>query len=120
MPIINKTNIQHIVPIILADGQKDSVNLQPGGRLNLPAGAILDPTKARQFADALLDTDAASNAQAVANAAAVGIAKDRPSTGQTRATVQIGSEAPSLSGPSAPAPAPAPDSGSNNKGNGSK
>lgn len=94
MPIINKTSIQHTVPIILANGQKDSVNLQPGGRLTLPAGAILDPTKARQFADTLLDTDAAANAHAIAKAASIGVAKDRPSTSQTRATVQIGTEAP--------------------------
>lgn len=93
MPIINKTSIQHTVPIILANGQKDSVNLQPGGRLTLPAGAILDPTKARQFADTLLDTDAAASAHAIAKAASIGVAKDRPSTSQTRATVQIGTEA---------------------------
>lgn len=41
--LINKTQMLQIVKIITKEGKRDSVNLQPNGRLHLPAGATIDP-----------------------------------------------------------------------------
>lgn len=65
MALINKTNFMLSVPIVLADGTRDSVNIQPNRRVNLPEGAILDPRRARDFSTQITDTDAAKNAHAV-------------------------------------------------------
>lgn len=65
MALINKTNFMLSVPIVLADGTRDSVNIQPNRRVNLPDGAVLDPRRARDFSTQITDTDAAKNAHAV-------------------------------------------------------
>lgn len=65
MALINKTNFMLSVPIVLADGTRDSVNIQPNRRVTLPDGAVLDPRRARDFSTQITDTDAAKNAHAV-------------------------------------------------------
>jgi hypothetical protein len=104
MALINKTNFMLSVPIVLADGTRDSVNIQPNRRVNLPEGAILDPRRARDFSTQITDTDAAKNAHAVqaatshampkpgttaSSAAAAPAATPSPSSG-VRATVTVG------------------------------
>lgn len=101
MALINKTNFMLSVPIVLADGTRDSVNIQPNRRVNLPEGAILDPRRARDFSTQITDTDAAKNAHAVqaatshampkpgTTAAAAAPASPSPSSG-VRATVTVG------------------------------
>ncbi len=41
--LVNKTAVTQIVKIQLADGTKDSINLQPRGRAVPPKGSIIDP-----------------------------------------------------------------------------
>ena len=98
MALINKTNFMLSVPIVLADGTRDSVNIQPNRRVNLPEGAILDPRRARDFSTQITDTDAAKNAHAVQ--AATSHAMPKPGTtaatpapaspSGVRATVTVG------------------------------
>ena len=96
MALINKTNFMLSVPIVLADGTRDSVNIQPNRRVNLPAGAVLDPRRARDFSTQITDTDAAKNAHAVQ--AATSHAMPKPGTtaaapaspSGVRATVTVG------------------------------
>lgn len=78
MALINKTNFMLSVPIVLADGTRDSVNIQPNRRVNLPDGAVLDPRRARDFSTQITDTDAAKNAHAVQ--AATSHAMPKPGT----------------------------------------
>ena len=95
MALINKTNFMLSVPIVLADGTRDSVNIQPNRRVTLPDGAILDPRRARDFRTQITDTDAAKNAHAVQ--AATSHAMPKPGTtaapaspSGVRATVTVG------------------------------
>jgi hypothetical protein len=98
MALINKTNFMLSVPIVLADGTRDSVNIQPNRRVTLPDGAILDPRRARDFSTQITDTDAAKNAHAVQ--AATSHAMPKPGTATeskssatpngVRATVTVG------------------------------
>ncbi len=92
MALINKTNFMLSVPIVLADGTRDSVNIQPNRRVNLPEGAILDPRRARDFSTQITDTDAAKNAHAVQ--AATSHAMPKPG-GTTAATPSATSASPS-------------------------
>lgn len=99
MALINKTNFMLSVPIVLADGTRDSVNIQPNRRVTLPDGAVLDPRRARDFSTQITDTDAAKNAHAVQaatshampkpGATAAAAAAPSPSSG-VRATVTVG------------------------------
>ncbi len=97
MALINKTNFMLSVPIVLADGTRDSVNIQPNRRVTLPDGAVLDPRRARDFSTQITDTDAAKNAHAVQ--AATSHAMPKPGTvvanapaspSGVRATVTVG------------------------------
>jgi hypothetical protein len=45
MKVINRTKEMVTLEIVLANGAHDSVNIQPQGRIHLPAGAVLNPTK---------------------------------------------------------------------------
>lgn len=101
MALINKTNFMMSVPIVLADGTRDSVNIQPNRRVDLPEGATLDPRRARDLSHQIMDTDAAKNAQAVQAATAHALPKpgsapaptsSSPSGGASgvRATVTVG------------------------------
>lgn len=98
MALINKTNFMLSVPIVLADGTRDSVNIQPNRRVNLPAGAVLDPRRARDFSTQITDTDAAKNAHAVQAATshampkpgATAAAAAPASPSGVRATVTVG------------------------------
>jgi hypothetical protein len=49
MQVVSKIKETQVVHIILEDGSKDSVSLQGRGRLTLPAGSILDPSKEHQL-----------------------------------------------------------------------
>lgn len=99
MALINKTNFMMSVPIVLADGTRDSVNIQPNRRVDLPEGAMLDPRRARDLSHQIMDTDAAKNAQAIQAATAHALPKPvssapAPSSGGgasgVRATVTVG------------------------------
>lgn len=50
MKIINPTQDFKTIDVVLANGQRDSVNLQPGGRASLPEGSVVCPDKARVYA----------------------------------------------------------------------
>lgn len=45
MLLINKTEQLATVEIILANGSKDSVNVQPRSRVSLPPGSVPNPKK---------------------------------------------------------------------------
>jgi hypothetical protein len=47
MLIINPSREVVAIPLVLSNGKKDSINIQPGGRAKPPAGAIIDPDKER-------------------------------------------------------------------------
>jgi len=49
MKVINRTKDFLTVPLILANGTKDSINIQPMGRVTLPEGAEVDPSKAAAY-----------------------------------------------------------------------
>lgn len=49
MEIISRIKESRAIPIVLADGTPDSVNLQGRGRLTLPAGAKLDPRQEKEI-----------------------------------------------------------------------
>lgn len=49
MLLINKTKEQVTLEIANADNQRDSVNLQPQGRINLPEGWQLVGSKLEQY-----------------------------------------------------------------------
>jgi hypothetical protein len=61
---INKLKTLKVIRIINADGTKDSVNLQPGGRIDLAAGAKLDPAYAKEYKQYLTDTTGDLNRKA--------------------------------------------------------
>jgi hypothetical protein len=52
--IINKTSHQQTIKIILANGKKDSINLQPNGRSDLEEGAKIDPDFEKTYAKILI------------------------------------------------------------------
>lgn len=53
MKIINPTQDFKTIDIVLANGERDSVNLQPQSRASLPVGAVIAPEKARVYASFL-------------------------------------------------------------------
>jgi hypothetical protein len=49
MELISRIKEAKAIPIVLADGTPDSVNLQGRGRITLPAGARLAPNKEHEI-----------------------------------------------------------------------
>lgn len=49
MSLINTLKSGVTLKIINAQGQKDSVNIQPKGKITLPAGWSLDPAFTREY-----------------------------------------------------------------------
>lgn len=45
MKVINRTKDLLTLEIVLANGKKDSVNIQPLGRADLPPGSMINPDK---------------------------------------------------------------------------
>lgn len=50
MQVINRTKEQTTLEIVLANGARDSINIQPQSRVTLPQGATLNPDKAVVYA----------------------------------------------------------------------
>lgn len=50
MKVLNLSKEQQTVRIVLASGAKDSINLQPQSRANLPSGAKIDPDYEKVYA----------------------------------------------------------------------
>lgn len=50
MLVLNLSKEPQSVRIVLASGAKDSINLQPKSRANLPAGAKIDPDFEKVYA----------------------------------------------------------------------
>lgn len=38
---LNTTSVMKVVQIVTADGKKDSINIQPVGRVDLPPGSVV-------------------------------------------------------------------------------
>ena len=53
MQIINSLKPARTIPIVLADGTSDTVNLQGRGRITLPEGAKLDPRQEKSLLETL-------------------------------------------------------------------
>lgn len=49
MSLINTLTVGITLNVVDADGKKDSVNIQPKGRIDLPAGYSVDPQYAREY-----------------------------------------------------------------------
>lgn len=55
--LINKMNVSQTIKIVNAKGVKDSVNLQPNGRIEIPTGWSVDPNHAASYMSSVKDTD---------------------------------------------------------------
>jgi len=56
MPLINSLTVGVTLKIILADGTKDSINIQPKGKVSLPAGAVVDPAYVAEYNQYIVNT----------------------------------------------------------------
>lgn len=56
MKVLNKTDVPQHIKIITADGKSDTIQLNRGKPVDLPAGAQIDPTMIAQYT-AILKTD---------------------------------------------------------------
>jgi hypothetical protein len=56
MKVLNRTDVPQSIKIITADGKQDTIQLNRGKPVELPAGAQLDPTMIAQYV-AILKTD---------------------------------------------------------------
>lgn len=54
---VNKLNTTQVIRVLDANGKPDSINLQPGGRAQLPAGYTIDPAYAGSYRDTVKDTN---------------------------------------------------------------
>jgi hypothetical protein len=55
--IVSRVNHPVVLQVVAPDGTLDSVNLQPGGRIELPQGYALDPRMATYYRNNFLKTD---------------------------------------------------------------
>jgi hypothetical protein len=62
MKLINTTSEFATIKIVLANGVKDSINLQPRGRASLPPGSVMDPQFEKQYASYIKTMSDASDA----------------------------------------------------------
>lgn len=51
--LVNLTSVTQVVKVVLANGQLDSINIQPNGRAVPPSGSVLDPRYHAQYAKLL-------------------------------------------------------------------
>lgn len=56
MKVLNKTDVPVMIKIISADGKSDSIQLNRGKPVELPAGYEIDPTMIAQYVS-ILKTD---------------------------------------------------------------
>jgi hypothetical protein len=56
MKVLNKTDVPQSIKIITADGRQDTIQLNRGKPVDLPAGCQIDPTMIAQY-KAILKTD---------------------------------------------------------------
>jgi hypothetical protein len=57
MALINKFNVGITLKIVNEAGTKDSVNIQPKGRITLSQGWKLDPHYSKEYAEMIIDTE---------------------------------------------------------------
>lgn len=62
MEIISKVKESRVIPIVLADGTQDTVNLQGRSRIDLPPGARLDPNREKEVRSYVTVSGEAGNA----------------------------------------------------------
>lgn len=55
--LINKTDTFQVVKIVMPDGKKDSINLQPKSRAVPPPGAKIDPQYIASYRKTILGVD---------------------------------------------------------------
>jgi hypothetical protein len=53
---VNKLNTTQVIKVLDPNGKPDSINLQPGGRAQLPVGYTVDPAHAGSYRDTVKDT----------------------------------------------------------------
>jgi hypothetical protein len=56
MPLINTLKSGVTLKIVNAEGKKDSVNIQPKGKIHLPPGWRIDPAFAREYESFVMNT----------------------------------------------------------------
>ena len=63
MPLINKLTVGVTLNIVDATGKKDTINIQPKGRVELATGWSLDPSNLKEYNGFIVGLQGASNPQ---------------------------------------------------------